>query len=216
MLLVGFDAYGGRGINPAAEICRSLDGKTVAGTKIRSVVLPVRFDGMIARLDTLIDQHSPSALICVGLWPGEAMIRLERFGVNLNDFEIPDNDGAIERGPIEPEGPTARCATLPLEQIRETLLAAGIPARLSSSAGNFLCNAILYSALGLLERRGAALPCGFIHLPYMPEQVAGLLTELRDGQSLELHQRADLASMPLDLSARAVRMAIETTLDHGA
>ncbi len=216
MLLVGFDAYGGRGINPAAEICRTLDGETVAGTKIRSAVLPVSFEGMTAKLDTLIERHSPSALICLGLWPGEAMIRLERFGVNLNDFEIPDNEGAIERGPIEPDGPAARHATLPLEQIRETLLAAGIPARMSSSAGNFLCNAILYGALGLLERRGATLPCGFVHLPYMPEQVAGILETLRSAQALELHQRADLASMPLDLSARAIRMAIETTLDNAA
>lgn len=216
MLLVGFDAYGGRGLNPAAEICTTLDGETIAGTRIRGAVLPVSFDGMTARLDTLIERHSPSALICLGLWPGEAMIRLERFGVNLNDFEIADNEGAIERGLIEPDGPAGRCATLPLERIRETLLAAGIPARLSSSAGNFLCNAILYSALGLLERRATPLPCGFIHLPYLPEQVAGILHDLRNEQSLELHQRADLASMPLALSARAVRMAIETTLEGGA
>lgn len=144
------------------------------------------------------------------------MIRLERFGVNLNDFEIPDNNGAIRRDPIEPDGPDARRATLPLERIRKTLLEAGIPARMSSSAGNFLCNAMLYGALGLLERRGATMPCGFIHLPYMPEQIAGMLDDMQGSQSMELHQRADLASMPLDLSARAVRMAIETTLGGAA
>lgn len=216
MLLVGFEAYGGRGLNPAAEICKALDGQAIARTTVRSAVLPVSFDGMNARLDALIDRHSPSALICLGLWPGEAMIRLERFGVNLNDFEIPDNEGAIKRGPIEPDGPAARRATLPLERIREALLDAGIPARMSSTAGNFLCNAILYVALGLLERRGATLPCGFIHLPYMPEQVAGMLNDVRSGRSLELHQRADLASMPLDLSIRAVGIAFETTLDGTA
>lgn len=213
MLLVGFEAYGGRGVNPAAEISKLMDGETIAGTKVSSAVLPVNLNGMTARLDALIARHSPSALICLGLWPGEAMIRLERFGVNLNDFEIPDNQGTVTHGPIEPDGPAARGATLPLERIRETLLKAGIPARLSSSAGNFLCNALLFGALGLLERRGSAIPCGFIHLPYMPEQVATMLNDLMSGQNLELHQRADLASMPLELSTRAVRLAIETTLD---
>lgn len=216
MLLVGFEAYGGRGLNPAAEICNAIDGLTIAGTTVTGAVLPVRYEGMVARLGNLIDRHDPSALICLGLWPGEAMIRLERFGVNLNDFEIPDNDGAVICGPIEADGPDARRATLPLQRIRESLLTEGIPARMSSSAGNFLCNAILYGALGLLERRGAALPCGFIHLPYMPEQVAGMLDEMKRGQSLELHQRADLASMSFDLSSRAVRIAIETTLEDVA
>ena len=212
MLLVGFEAYGGRGLNPAVEISKFFDGQTIAGTTVTGAALPVRYEGMAARIDALIDGNYPSALICLGLWPGEAMIRLERFGVNLNDFEIPDNEGAIRRDPIEPEGPDARRATLPLERIRKTLLAAGIPARMSSSAGNFLCNALLYESLGVLERRGATMPCGFIHLPYMPEQVAGMLDDMRSSQSLELHQRADLASMPLDLSTRAVRIAIETTL----
>ena len=213
MLLVGFEAYGGRGLNPAAEICNAIDGHSIAGTTVRGAVLPVRYEEMVARLDALINRHDPSALICLGLWPGEAMIRLERFGVNLNDFEIPDNDGAVNCGPIETDGPDARRATLPLERIRESLLLAGIPARMSSSAGNFLCNAILYSALGLLERRRATLPCGFIHLPYMPEQVVSILADMKCGQSLELHQRADLASMSFDLSTRAVRIAIETTLE---
>ena len=212
MLLVGFEAYGGRGLNPAAEICKAIDGQVIAGTMVIGHVVPVRYEGMGAHLEALIDQHRPKALICLGLWPGETMIRLERFGVNFNDFEIPDNDGAIMSGPIEDDGPDARRATLPLERIRETLLAAGVPARMSSTAGNFLCNAILYRALGMLERRGSGIPCGFIHLPYMPEQVAGMLNDMRNGQSLELHQRADLASMPLEISIRAVRVAIETTV----
>ena len=43
----------------------------------------------------------------LGLAPGEPMIRLERFGLNLLDFEIADNDGArLADAPIEANGTT--------------------------------------------------------------------------------------------------------------
>ncbi len=80
--------------------------------------------------------------------------------------------------------------------------------RLSHSAGTFLCNATMYHALGLT---GEA-PCGFIHLPYLPEQVSELMRTLRHEQALELHQRADLASMSLETMIAAVACAAEVTL----
>jgi pyroglutamyl-peptidase len=58
-----------------------------------------------------------------------------------------------------------------------------------------------------------AAPCGFIHLPYMPEQVSMLLLQMRESVKVELHQRADLASMALEIQIEAIRIAIETTLD---
>lgn len=212
MLLIGFEGYGGRGRNPAAEVVRLLDGEAVAGARVRGAVLPVAYATLAGALAQRIRASRPRAVICLGLWPGEPVIRLERLGVNLNDFEIPDNAGRIEKGPVEPDGPGARAATLPLEAIRRRLLSAGIPARLSGTAGNFLCNATLYTALGIVERHAPGTPCGFVHLPYLPDQVAELIGATLEGHELELHQRADLASMALETSLAAVRIVIETTL----
>jgi hypothetical protein len=36
---------------------------------------------------------------------------------------------------------------------------------------------------------------------------------MRDWAKVELHQRADLASMALDVQVEAIRLAIETTLE---
>ena len=152
-------------------------------------------------------------VISLGLWPGEPTIRLERFGLNLADFEIADNDGAtLVDEAIVADGAAARFASLPLRAIEQALLAGGIPARLSSTAGTFLCNATLYSLMRIIEQRPAATVGGFIHLPHMPEQVAVLLGETRREARLELHQRSDLASMELSVQTRAVSIAIATTL----
>lgn len=213
MLITGFEGYGGRGLNPAAEIANTLNGTKIAGCMVKGVSLPVQYAGLADRLEALINQYEPRAMICLGLWPGEAMIRLERVAININDFEIADNEGLIEKGPIKVEGVGSRMSSLPLDEIQTRLLKAGIPARISSSAGNFLCNATMYTALGVVENSRSNVPCGFIHVPYLPAQVAELVATLKAEQVLELHQRADVASMSLETAAYAIEIAAQATLE---
>ena len=98
----------------------------------------------------------------------------------------------------------------------QAVFEAGIPARLSGSAGNFLCNALMYHALGACAGRDPAPRCGFIHVPYLPQQVAGLIADTREEARLELHQRGDLPSMSLDTMVEAIRIAIATALEAKA
>ncbi len=136
-------------------------------------ILPVSQRSLRERLDELLSELRPSIVVSLGLAPGEPMIRLERFGLNLLDFGIADNDGArLADALIEANGVTGVRSSLPLRGIERALLGAGIPARLSSSAGTFLCNAALYSLMRILEERFPTTLGGFIHLPYLPEQVA--------------------------------------------
>ncbi|HLJ64161.1 MAG TPA: hypothetical protein VKT70_08655 [Stellaceae bacterium] len=210
-LITGFEPYGTHRINPTARLVEMFEGTMIAGLEIKARCLPVRLDGLLPRLQTLFDEVRPALVIALGLYPGESMIRLERFGVNLADFEIGDNDGVkLVDASLEPQGNLSRAATLPLRAIASALLAAGIPAHLSTTAGTYLCNATLFTLLGLIERSGRAVPCGFIHLPYLPEQVALTLEEAAEGR-IELHQRADLASMDFALMRQALKLAIEVS-----
>ena len=216
MLLTGFEGYGGRALNPSEQVVKRLGGAEIAGVRVVGHTLPVEYEKLGPRLAQLIEEVRPRAVICLGLWPGSPMLRLERIAVNITDFEIPDNVGLMTRGPVVEGGAEAYRSTLPIDTIRDRLLAAGIPAQLSASAGTFLCNAAMYHALRTVAGRRPAPPAGFIHLPYVPEQVSALLLQLRDWQKVELHQRADLASMSLDLQVEAVRLAIEAALAAGA
>jgi pyroglutamyl-peptidase len=213
MLLTGFESYGGRAINPAEQIVTRLDGTRIAGVEIRGRTLPVSYAELGPRIASLIEELRPPAMICLGLWPGEPMLRLERIAANVADFEIADNVGATAREPVLEGGPDGYRSTLPIHTIRDRLLPAGIPARLSGTAGQFLCNACMYHALDACARRSPRPPCGFIHLPYVPQQVALLLQEICDSARVELHQRADLASMALEVQIEGVRIAIATTLE---
>ena len=213
MLLTGFESYGGRSLNPAEQVVKRLDGAEICGIRVNGRTLPVDYQGLGPRITQLIEEIQRCAVICLGLWPGTPMLRLERIAVNIADFEIPDNVGHMTRGPVVEGGAEAHASTLPIHAIQDRLLKAGIPARLSASAGTFLCNALMYHALGVSAERVPAAPCGFIHLPYVPEQVSMLLLQMREWAKVELHQRADLASMALEIQIEAVRIAIETTLE---
>ncbi|UCD81206.1 MAG: hypothetical protein JSW26_07205 [Desulfobacterales bacterium] len=215
LLLTGFEPYGGRGLNPSGEVAKSLDGAQINGYKVVGRTIPVSFKNIQERMEALIKDCKPAAVISMGLWPGEPMIRLERFAVNLTDFEIPDNDGLyLDRGNITDQGQVALRATLPLRELSESLLAAGIPARISNTAGAFLCNATLFCALQTINKHGYKTLCGFVHLPYLPRQVAELVADLKKERQSELHQRADLASMSLGTMTRAVEICVQTTVDY--
>jgi pyroglutamyl-peptidase len=211
-LVTGFDPYGGRELNPATEVMRALDGARIGSVAVTGRRLPVSYDLLSGRLDEVLAEVRPDIAISLGLWPGEPMIRLERLAANVADFEIPDNAGAmLEDAPIGGANAAAHFATLPLRRIEERLLAAGIPARLSSTAGTFLCNATLFTLLSRAANQFPSMRCGFIHLPYLPAQVVELLQERKRERKLELHQRADLASMDLASMVEAVRLAIDVT-----
>lgn len=212
-LITGFEPYGGRGLNPSGEVVHRLDGREIEGARVVGRTIPVSYRALTERIGDLVAQVEPALVLSLGLWPGEPVIRLERVAINVADFEIPDNEGAfLEDVAVEGNGPAAMAATVPLRAMEQALIAAGIPARRSGTAGTFLCNATLYGFLSALAAAGRDVPCGFVHLPYLPEQVAALLADTRRERALELHQRADLASMDLETMTRALEICLRACL----
>jgi pyroglutamyl-peptidase len=198
VLVTGFEPFGGYASNPSADIARALDGRRIAGVPVVGRVLPVdmaRLDGALA---TALRGITPAAVILLGLAPGEAVIRLERVALNLADFSIPDNAGIRARDlAIDARAGAALWSRLPLRAIAAELLAAGIPARLSETAGTYLCNAVMYRALARLPAR---VRCGFIHLPLSPAEVAAQLA--RDSGA------PAQPSMSLSVQRKAVEIAV--------
>ncbi len=201
ILLTGFEPFGGFGLNPSAAIVQQLDGATIADHRVVGRTLPVSLAELDGALDRALAGVEPVLVLALGLAAAEPAIRLERFAVNLADFAIPDNAGARAVGQaLDPAGPAALASRLKLPAIRDALIARGIPARLSNSAGTYLCNAAMYR---LLARLPDAVPCGFIHLPHLPAEAARLMAG---------NEREMVPSMALDLQVEAVRVALAESL----
>lgn len=197
ILLTGFEAFGESEGNPTAEIVRLLDGVSVAGRRVSGVALPVTASGAPEALGRAVDLHRPGLVLSLGLANGRSMLTLERVAINVLDFPIPDNNGYRPTDdPIVEGGPAAYFATLPIKAILAAWREAGLPGYVSNTAGTYVCNQTFYRSLHLSGEHGYR--AGLIHVPYLPEQAAGV--------------EGGAPSMTLDLMVRAVEIALEVSL----
>ena len=194
VLVTGFTPFGGEQINPSWEAVKHLPER-IGEMTITKREIPTEFDAACAALRAAMDELRPDAVLSVGQYGGANGIRVERVAINLRDARIADNAGAKPMDePVVPGAPDAYFATLPTRRIVEKLREEDIPAQLSYSAGTFVCNNLLYCALHESAQKFPATRCGFVHVPYLPEQA-------KDGSA---------PSMSLALMVRALTAALET------
>jgi pyroglutamyl-peptidase len=169
-LVTGFEPFGGEVVNPAQRAVERLAIR-IGDLEIATCILPVAFERAPPLLEAAIVATAPEIVLCLGEAGGRAELSLERVAINLADARIPDNDGhrPIDR-PVMADGPAAYFATLPIKEAAAALRDAGLPAAVSLGAGTFVCNHVFYGLLHFAARRRPALSCGFLHLPYLPEQ----------------------------------------------
>jgi len=214
--MTGFQSYGGRSTNPSEAVVSALNGKTIGGERVCGHTLPVDFHAVRQLIPELINDTAPRVILSLGLWPGEPMIRIERVASNWSWFELPDNVGHRQNGTVIEDGPDAYMSTLPNDAMQSAIRAAGLPCRQSGSAGSYLCNAAFYIMRHHCAHHQPATAAGFIHLPYLPEQVAHLLDQSAHDGLLEMHQRADYASMSLEAMVHAVTIGLETKIGRAS
>ena len=188
ILLTGFEPFGNATSNPSGEIV-----KQISGDNIVTAILPVAYTQSAERLLSLIEQHNPDVVICLGQAEGRTAITPERVAINLDDARLADNEGFLRNDvKILEDGPDAYFSTLPVNELVAAIKAQGIPAAVSLSAGAFLCNHVFYVAQN--KSAGSSIRSGFVHVPLMDSQAA---------------EFPGLPTMPLDQMVRAVRAMIE-------
>ena len=171
ILVTGFDPFGGEKVNPALEAVKSLPSE-IHGAEIHWVEIPTVFYKAADVLETAIIRYQPDAVLCIGQAGGRASLTPERVAINQDDARIPDNQGnqPIDT-PIRLDGQAAYFSTLPIKAMVQAIKEEGLPATVSNTAGTFVCNHLMYQALYLADKKFPNMRAGFMHIPYMTEQV---------------------------------------------
>ena len=128
LLITGFQPFDGESVNPALEVAKGLQGKTINGYEVIAREIPVvRFEALKA-VQAAIEELQPNAVITIGQAGGRPDITVERVGINIDDFRIPDNKGnqPIDE-PVVAGGPVAYWATLPIKKNGRERQGAGYP-----------------------------------------------------------------------------------------
>lgn len=199
ILITAFEPFNQEKVNPALEAVRQLDPAMIKADLIKLEV-PTAFNQAIERVEAVIQSEQPDIVVAIGQAGGRYGITPERVAINLDDALIKDNLGQqpIDQ-PIQKDGPAAYFSTLPIKAIVHQLRAAGIPASISNSAGTFVCNHLMYGILDILAQSYPEARGGFIHVPYIPEQVV---------------QKSNQPSMALDDITRGLVIALNTIIHY--
>ena len=199
LLLTAFTPFDGERINPALEAVKLVKDK-IGNLEIVKLEVPTVFGKSIETVREAIEREKPDFVLSIGQAGGRAEITPERVAINLDDARIPDNEGnqPIDET-IFPDGENAYFSTLPVKAMVEAIRKEGLPSSLSNSAGTYVCNHLMYGVLYFIhneycshsmqylrdnnaqyksssllfseEERSSVVKAGFIHVPYIPEQV---------------------------------------------
>ena len=94
------------------------------------------------------------------------------------------------------DGCAAYFSTLPIRQMMKDIAVKKIPVEISNSAGTYVCNNLMYHVLNYIDVNKLNIKAGFIHVPYMTEQITN----------------NKLNSLPLDILLEGIIDALKTCL----
>lgn len=199
ILVSGFDPFGGEKVNPAIESVKLLPDE-IKGAQIIKLEIPTVARKSLKRLEEVIEAEKPDVVINVGQAGGRPDITVERVGINMDDFRIKDNEGnhPIDEK-IAEDGPDAYLVTIPIKAMVQKMIDNKIPASISNTAGTFVCNHVCYGMAHLASTKYPNMRTGFIHIPFLPEQVV---------------DKRNMPSMPLEMIAKGLEYAIEAIVEN--
>ncbi len=199
ILLTAFDPFGGESINPAQEVAAALPER-IGGAEIVKLWIPTVFDKAAEMTARAMDELRPDAVVSLGQAGGRKAVTPERIAINWMDARIPDNAGHQPKEQfIEAGGPDGCFSTLPVETMAAAIREIGLPGEVSLSAGSFVCNEVMYRVLRHAARTMSGTICGFIHIPFLPEQV---------------REKPDMPCLSLEDMVRALTAALEVVEAH--
>lgn len=194
ILLTGFEPFLNHSINPTERIVSTLHGETIGSYTVAGEILPVDFGRTGLLMIDLLIKHRPDAVISLGLAAGRERITPERIAINCNEGPV-DNKGYKPSGErIMENGPDGYFSRLPIHDMVRALQDAGLPAKISNTAGAYLCNNVMYHTLHYLAENDIDIPAGFIHIP----------------ASHELAMEGNMPSWSQDDLSKAVKTAISS------
>ena len=165
VLITGFGPFGDVVDNPSAALARAVDGFQWAEHQIIGVVLPVSYSRGPADTIRLACEQRVDLVLGFGVAMDRDGVFVERRAVHVAHGR-PDVDGACVAMGV---GPEERLSTVDVGRLADALGAA-----VSDDAGQYVCNAWLYTVTEALD-----VPVGFVHVPASGLSSEALLDTLR-------------------------------------
>ncbi|MBW1606145.1 pyroglutamyl-peptidase I [Lactobacillus sp. Sy-1] len=196
VIITGFTPFNNQLNNPSLDILHALPDVLDCAEIIKQP-LPTEFEKSTNLITNLIDRVRPNLVLNLGQANGRNGITPELAAFNMDDAQIPDNAGyQPERRPIRSDGEEKYFSNLPIKAIVRNIRDIGVESRISTSAGSYVCNHVMYEVQYLLHKKYPDMKAGFIHVPS------------------NYSENYEIPTMALDDEVNAIEIALMTAIYH--
>jgi pyroglutamyl-peptidase len=173
ILLTGFEPFGeGRPPNPSWEGIKDLDGRQWRGYQLVCKQIPVVWEAPLQNFEAWVTQYHPVAIFSFGQggpdsFALESRASNQRAGFSDNRDQQPPRPTIVEGGPGQFQ------ASIDCTELDRYLSEKGYQTRVSTTAGQYLCEEALYSLEYLKLTKQLAMTVSFCHVPPLDTQIRG-------------------------------------------
>jgi len=216
VLITGFGPFPGAPANPATALPRRLAAlrrPAFADVKRSAHVFRTSYAAVDRDLPALLKRVRPDVVLLFGVAARTSYLRVETRACNVRSVLFADVDGhRPATNAIALKAPAARAGRGPHALLAASVRARRVPARLSHSAGRYLCNFAYWRALEAAQASGAPL-VQFIHVP-MPRRAPVRPAARRRLTPVDLERAGEAILLALVSAARIRRRAVHK--QHGS
>jgi pyroglutamyl-peptidase len=167
VLITGFGRFPGAPSNPSGPLALAVAQSVfplLAGARRVGHIFETSYASVDRELPQLMTRHRPDVVLMFGLAARTRYLRIEQRARNARSVLFPDVTGFRPRSrAIAVNHPSILEGRAPVDQLVVAARRAGVRARLSHNAGNYLCNYAYWRALEA-SRFGTPL-VQFVHIP---------------------------------------------------
>lgn len=164
LLITGFGPFPGIPVNPSATLAQRIaDDRRLkrAGLSVAVRLIPTEYAAAEALIPAMVATLRPRAVLMLGVASKRKALSVELFARNRRSLLHADAAGKRPaRQVVAPFGPRVLKGRAPMVPVVIAAQRAGMPTRLSRSAGSYLCNDGYWRMLA-----ATAGPCLFLHIP---------------------------------------------------
>ena len=165
LLVTGFGPFPGWERNPTPAMVKAVAALRLPGVRVVPHVFHTVYAEVARDLPALIARHRPDAVLLFGLAGRTGHVRIEKHAHNVTTRRVPDASGAFHvSADIRADAPWRVPTGFACGPLVARLRRAGLNARLSPSAGEYLCNFAYWLALDAVARHQVKRAL-FVHVP---------------------------------------------------
>ena len=167
ILITCFEPFAGEKTNSSMTVTAL--SRPPKGWELDRLVLPVVFSDAWMKVVEEAGHLRPEVILLTGQAGSRSYVSVEAMARNVRNASIPDNAGNMPvNEKIAVNAQEALATDVDAEAVVDEIRKKGVPARLSTDAGSFVCNDVYYNVLRYLRSTGAGII--FVHLPYVYDE----------------------------------------------